>query len=201
MHPSDRVIIFDMDGTLTRPQLDFDLIRREIGLEGESLLEAVATMPTEAQARAEAVLHRHEAQAAATSELQPGVREVLAAIRSAAWPIALMTRNSRESVRVFQSRHGLTFDLVRTREDGVVKPSPEPVHDICAALGGRPDTAWVVGDYHYDILCGAAAGTTTVLLLEPDAARPAWADEADFVIRELVELLALLGLSASHRFK
>lgn len=197
MLPSSCVVIFDMDGTLTVPQLDFDQIRREIGIDQASqpLLEAVETMSPPERARAEAVLLRHEAVAAATSVLQPGTREVLGAIRGAGWPVALMTRNSRESVRVFVERHGLSFDLVRTREDGAVKPSPQPVHDICATLGGCAEVSWVIGDFHYDILCGAAAGARTVLLLEPDSLRPSWADEADFVIDRLIDLLPILGLA------
>ena len=30
---SPRLVIFDMDGTLTLPVIDFDLIRKEIGIE------------------------------------------------------------------------------------------------------------------------------------------------------------------------
>lgn len=187
-----RVIIFDMDGTLTRPFLDFDLMREEIGITSGSLLEVVETMSPSERARAEEILHRHEKEAAANSELQDGAAEVVASIRAAGMPVALMTRNTRDSVRVFQQRHGIEFDLVRTREDGVVKPSPQPVHEICSALGGVPGDSWVIGDFHYDIMCGAAAGATTVLLLNPEDPRPEWADEADHVIHQLSRLLGLL---------
>lgn len=188
-----QVVIFDMDGTLTRPYLDFAHINVEIGVEGP-ILEALAEMTPTERARAEAVLERHEARAAAESELQPGAVEVLAAIREHGLPLVLMTRNSRVSVEAVQQRHGLTFDRVRTREDGPYKPSPEPILAICRELGVDPRGAWSIGDYHFDILCGHAAGATTVLLLESAAPRPAWADEADHVIYELGALLPLLGL-------
>jgi len=189
-----RVVIFDMDGTLTRPHLDFDRMRAEIGLAPGPVLEAVLAMPPKDRAAAEAILQRHEDEAAAASELQPGATEVIAAVREAGLTPVLMTRNSRRSVEVVLKRHGLSFDLIRTREDGAMKPSPEPILDICRKLGADAQRSWTVGDFHYDILCGAAAGCTTVLLLTDDGAQPPWASQADHVIHDLRELLGLLGI-------
>ena len=195
MHSRSRVIIFDMDGTLTVPALDFDRMRAEIGITKGSLLEELETMSPAQRARAEEIVHRHEADAAASSILQPGAKDVVAAIRRFGFPVALMTRNSRVSVRAFQDRHGITFDLIRTREDGVCKPSPQPVHEICGTLGGKPSDAWVIGDFHYDILCGNAAGATTVLMWSETGPLPEWSGEANHVIRKLGELLSLLGMA------
>lgn len=189
-----RVVIFDMDGTLTRPHLDFDRMREEIGLEPGPVLEAVLAMSPKDRAAAEAILQRHEDDAAAASELQPGAAEVVAAVREAGLFPVLMTRNSRRSVDAVLSRHGLSFDMIRTREDGAMKPSPEPIFDICRRLNADVRQSWAVGDYLYDILCGAAAGCTAVLLLPDDGARPDWAGQADHVIHDLRELLGLLGI-------
>ena len=192
--PADpQAVIFDMDGTLTRPALDFDRIRTEIGVD-EPILEAIARLSPADRVRAETILERHEAVAAAGSELQPGAAEVVAAIQAGGLPVVLMTRNSRRSVEALMERHDLTFDMVRTREDGPSKPSPEPILAICRVLDVDPQSAWTIGDYHYDILCGAAAGAVTVLLLDAAAERPKWADEADHVIHELSQLLPLLGI-------
>ena len=194
MNPNRRVVIFDMDGTLTRPGLDFDRMRRETGIAGP-ILEGLRDLPPADRARAEAVLERHEAQAAATSELQPEAAQVVAAVRAAGLPAVLMTRNSPRSVEAFEARHGLRFDMVWTRENGAMKPSPAPILAICRALKADPRAAWTIGDFHYDIVCGAAAGATTVLLLDERAERPAWANEADYVIHRLGELLPLLGIA------
>lgn len=194
-HSPARLVIFDMDGTLTKPVLDFDRIREEIGLPKEPILEAVMQLPPEDRARAEAILLRHEASAAAESELQPGAERTISAIRGARIPIALMTRNTRASTRAFQDRHGLTFDLIRTREDGPMKPSPEPVLTICRAFDAQPTATWVIGDFHYDLLCANAAGATSVLLWDDGQTRPPWSVEARYVITALPQLLALLGLA------
>ena len=63
-----RALLFDMDGTLTEPYLDFEAIRREMGIApGCWLLEAIAAMPPTERAAAESMLHRHE-EAAATDQ-------------------------------------------------------------------------------------------------------------------------------------
>lgn len=189
-----RLVIFDMDGTLTRPMLDFDGIRAEIGLPKEPLLEAVMALPLEDRARAEAILLRHEAMAAAGSELQPGAKETVDAIRRAGIPLALMTRNSRLSTKAFDERHGLVFDHVRTREDGVMKPSPEPVLEICRRFEVEPASTWVIGDFHFDLICANAAGATSVLFWGEPPPLPTWARDARHVIRGLPELLGIMGL-------
>jgi HAD superfamily hydrolase (TIGR01549 family) len=192
---NETLVIFDMDGTITRPFLDFDRIRDEIGLGPEPILESVLAMSGRARERADAILHRYELEAVEASELQPDAKEVLSAIRAAGIPMALMTRNSRMSASAVCKRHGLCFDLVRTREDGAFKPSPLPVLEICVAFEKDPRSTWVVGDFQYDILCGRAAGAKTVLLLEAQFERPPWADEAEYVVHSLAELPGLIGLT------
>lgn len=187
-------VIFDMDGTLTVATIDFDAIRAEIGLPNEPILEAVLRMPPVERDRAEAILHRHEVMAAEASRLQPFAAEVVAAIREAGLPVALMTRNSRWSARHFLEKHGLAFDFIRAREDGAMKPSPEPIHDICRAFGVSPSDTWAVGDFRFDLICANAAGSTSVLFHDPTLKRPDWADEADYVINALKELLPLMGI-------
>ena len=187
MTPIQTAVIFDMDGTLTRDCHDYDLIRTEIGLAREPILEAVQRMAETDRRRAEEILHRHEAAAAADSELQPNAEAVLRRLTDAGIPVALMTRNSKKSVETLLARHRLQFDLIRTREDGPFKPSPEPVFALCAALGVKPADSWVVGDYRYDIDCGRAAGAATVLL-HGGPQPPDWAREADFVIADLLQL-------------
>lgn len=186
-------VIFDLDGTLTRPYLDFDAIRAEIGIAGrEPVLEAMKRMNAAQRTAAELIVARHEADAAANSVLYDGVHDTLDALRRCGLPIALQTRNSRVSVMTVIERHALRFDIIRTREDGEIKPSPAPVLAICAQLGVAPAHVLSVGDFLFDIQCGAAAGAMTALMIG-DAEPPPFADQADFVIRRLDELLDIVG--------
>lgn len=194
--PNPAAVLFDLDGTLTRPYFDFDNIRREIGLPTEPrtpILEALEHMGQEQRRRAEDILERHERRAADESELQPGVHEVLAAIRARDIPIGLLTRNSRICVDIVLAKHGLQFDAIHTREDGPPKPSPDPVLTLCHELSACPSCAWVVGDYLFDIQSGQAAGATTVLLVNHQ--QPTFEHHADHTIHALTELLPLLNIN------
>lgn len=193
-------VIFDMDGTLTVPVLDFDGIRRELGLERQPLLEAMEHMNQDQRARAEALLEQHERQAAHNSVLQEGAAETLVELRRRGHPLAILTRNARRWVQVVLDKHDLHFDAVRCREDGAVKPSAEPILALCRELGRAPRESWMVGDYLFDIQSGRAAGCATVLMLG-DRPDPDYADQADHRIRRLRELLDLLRKPDAARFR
>ena len=184
-------IIFDLDGTLTKPRLDFDAIRAEIGLPPGPILESLAHLDARARTRADAILARHEREAAEAAVLYEGAVEVVAKCRRLGRATAVMTRNTRATVDSLIARFGFTFDAIRTREDGAIKPSAEPVLSICAELRADPAASWVVGDFLFDIMSGQAAGTRTVLMVG-DAPLPEFAPRADHVIRALGELLPLI---------
>jgi HAD superfamily hydrolase (TIGR01549 family) len=185
-------IIFDFDGTLTKPHLDFDLIRAEIGNVEGPLLEAFAQLDGAQRARAESILERHERQAAEEGALQDGAAQTLARLRRLGYPLAILTRNARRWVEVMLGRFDITLDAMRTRDDGAIKPSPEPVLSLCEELGAHPHQSWMIGDHLFDILTGINAGTKTVLVRGDPPARHPNMDEAvaraDYVIETLVEL-------------
>ena len=191
-------VLFDMDGTITKPYFDFDAIRREIGLPTEPrtpILEAMEQMTPDRRARTEKILHRYEEQGARESELQDDAHHVLDAIRAAHIPVGLITRNSRRSVETVIAKHDLRFDRIHTREDGPVKPAPDAILKMCEHFNVEPKTAWLVGDYLFDMLSGNAAGATTVLIIN-GGSEPDYAHHADHIIQKLSQLLPLLGIAA-----
>src|SRR5438045_5497056 len=164
MTPSPRAVIFDMDGTLTRPYLNFPAIRAAIGI-GEPLLENMLALPPGPERdRAFAILDRFEEDAAEASELNDDARDVLEFLASRRVPSALVTRNSRRSTDRVLNKHALSFKVIVTREDAPAKPRPEPLWLICEKLGVRPGHALMVGDFKFDIVAGRNAGTLTALL-------------------------------------
>jgi len=184
-------VLFDLDGTLTKPYLDFDAIRREIGIASGPILEAIAKMDAGARREAEVILLQHEWEAAKNATLYEGAVATVAACRAKGYGVAILTRNARAVVDFILAEHGLVVDAIRTREDGAIKPSAEPVLSICRELQADPTHSWMVGDYLFDILSGKAAGTRTVLMIG-DSAEPDYAKQANFVIRGLSELLTLV---------
>lgn len=187
-------VIFDFDGTITLPAIDFDAIRAEIGIENGPILEAMTRMDGRARARAEAILGRHEQTAAENAQLQDGAAKTLRTLRERGHPVAILTRNARRWVELVLGRYGIATDAMRTREDKAIKPSPEPVLSLCRELDAEPAESWMVGDYLFDILSGSQAGAGTILMLG-DGDRPAYADQADFVIRKLPEVLGIIDAS------
>jgi HAD superfamily hydrolase (TIGR01509 family) len=162
-----RGVIFDMDGTLIHQALDFEAIRREIGLPPRTpLLEALDQLTPAERAVARDILDRHEQTAAAAAVVLPGVCEFLTWLGGLQVRRAVLTRNSRSAAAAALSRCGLVqhFDPIVSRDDAPFKPQPEGVWQICAAWGLPPAEIIVVGDYLYDIEVGRRAGTRTALI-------------------------------------
>jgi len=186
-------VIFDMDGTIVQPLLDFAAIRAELDIpSGQGILEALGDMPPERRREAHAKLVERELAAAERADLMPGAVELLRAIAQAGLKTALLTRNTREAMEMVLKRHSLRFDLAMSREDGPIKPEPDGIVRACSRLVLRPERTLCVGDFHYDITAAAAAGAPSALLVT--AERPEWADEADYAITKLSELGEILGL-------
>jgi HAD superfamily hydrolase (TIGR01549 family) len=187
-----RAVIFDMDGTLTRPFLDFPAIRKAIGI-GEPLLENMLALPHGPERlRAFEILERFEDEAAEASELNDGVHDVLGFLSKRGIPSGLVTRNSRRSTDLTLRKHTLSFEIVVTREDAPAKPRPEPLWLICDRLRVPPGEAMMVGDFKFDIVAGRNAGTRTALLT--NGKTPSYLKEItpDHVLDRLSDLLRLL---------
>jgi HAD superfamily hydrolase (TIGR01509 family) len=186
-----KAIIFDLDGTLTEPYLDFDMIRAEIGgIEGP-ILEAMEKMSAEQRGRANVILGRYEDMAAENSRLNPGVAEVYSWIDQRGLAVGLVPRTQRRSVERVCELHNLHFDSVVTREDGPVKPDPFSVLRACELMGVQPSEAVMVGDYLFDLQSGRRAGALSVLL-KTNKKCAEFEHEADYVISSLDELPWLL---------
>jgi HAD superfamily hydrolase (TIGR01549 family) len=181
-----RAILFDMDGTLTRPVLDFDAIRRDIGIGNGPILESIRKMNAEDKIVAERILHGHEDRAAEASELNAGCKELLKWLEGVGVSTALVTRNTRRSVDTVFRRHGLHFDICITREDGKYKPDPAPLYLACKRLGVNSNDAWMIGDGYHDIEAGVAARMRTVWISH--GSEKNFSATPTHVVRDLIEL-------------
>src|SRR5262245_12916130 len=160
-----RGVVFDMDGTLVSQELDFEAIRREIGLPtGTPLLEALRELETERRLQAEAILDRHERLAAERASVFAGIPEFLAWLEARQIRRAVLTRNSRCAAETVLSRCGRVLDPVIAREDGPPKPDPAGIWRICTAWALPPREVLTIGDYLFDIVAGREAGTRTALV-------------------------------------
>ena len=188
-----KAVIFDLDGTITEPYLDFDVIRAEIGLDKDagSILDAMTKMTPDEFSHAEKVLHVHEQRAVSESTLNNGAKELLSALSAAGIRIGILTRNKRSNAIAVGKKHGLQFEAGVGREDGPVKPDAFGVLEICRQLGVKPSETIVVGDYLYDMQCAKAAGAIAVLLANHERADE-FAEHADFSIKNIGQVLEIV---------
>jgi HAD superfamily hydrolase (TIGR01509 family) len=187
-------VIFDLDGTLTEPVLDFDTIRSEMGLPPESadILTAMEAMTPSRQEQAHAILARHECHAAQNSRLNDGVSELLAELRLRKIPIGLLTRNTRENTLYVAQRHQLCFDAIVARQDGPAKPDAYGVLKLCRQFNSTPAETVVVGDFLHDLLSARNAGAIAVLI-ETHPKAEHYRAHADFSISHMSELLGIIN--------
>ena len=129
-----RAMLFDMDGTLTEPLLDFPRIKADMGIGNGPILEALAAMDPAARTVAEATLHRHEDDAAGRSTLNPGCLELLAALAARGIASAIITRNSGRSVQTVLAAPP-AGDLRAGDSGKTPRPSPTPSRFISPADG------------------------------------------------------------------
>ena len=187
-----RGIIFDLDGTLVDSKLDYESMRKDMGLPPNvpilEALEAISAGPQRDHMMS--VLHVHELRGADSAELIDGVIEFLAHVDQREISTAVLTRNSRVSTDRVLARLNLSFSQVVTREDAAPKPDPAGACLIAERWGLPAHEVIIVGDYLFDLQAGRRAGMRSILFAPEE--RPDFAHEADFMLAHFREAVNLL---------
>lgn len=185
-------IIFDMDGTLIRPCIDFEDMRRriyEVATEdfGYTLNEGdVVTMKEqfspEGQARAMDIFNDIEAKALRDMKVMPGMLELCQHLDKKSIRRAVLTRNVETSVdylyEAFMEPIGVPrFDpqvardtLDENNEVLLAKPCPNGIQYICREWKCDPSQVIMIGDSDQDdIVAGNRAGCGATIHLQTGA--------------------------------
>ncbi len=186
--------IFDLDGTLTRAIHDFDHIRSELGIDrGQDILQALSRMPSAQQNIALNRLDELERHYAQQTQPATGVEECLTLLSERGCQLGILTRNRRDLALL--SLHAIGLDrffseeLVLGRDEVAPKPAPAGIQHLLEKWNTPPQQAVMVGDFHYDLLCGRAADVFTVHVSDQDRC---WPEDTDLKVANLTELTALL---------
>lgn len=202
-HPDIRGVLFDFDGTLTRPgALDFPAIKRALGCPlDESILEFIQQQPAHDRSRLTEALIQHELQAADHSQPNHGAQRCVCALKEAGMPLGIFTRNSLASVKKallrFESIDLSDFTAVITREIPPPKPHPGCVLAAARAMVVSPALLMVVGDFRFDIMAGQQAGARTIFLTNGDAPVGEGDPQPDFVCSGFEDILQVLCFPVS----
>jgi len=188
-------IAFDMDGTLTRPVIDFDQIRKAIGVSDRSwpVFEQIQDMDVPEKNRALKILEQMEMAAADKSEPNPGLDPLVEFLEQNSIKKGIYTRNMKKALDLTLTKIGLfgKFNPIVTRDHNLrLKPDPEMILFILKEWRFTPGQVLVVGDFEFDIMAGKAANCRTVYLNHfPGKPGPMG---ADFVIDRLDKLVGII---------
>ena len=171
--PAIRHWVFDMDGTLTVAAHDFQRIKRELAIPlQDDILTHLAGLPAAEAAAKHAWLLAHERALAAASQPAPGAVALVHALRDAGCRLGILTRNVHGLAQITLQAIGLgdvfAEDDIIGRDEADPKPSPAGLHYFLRRWQVDPTQVVMVGDYRFDLECGRAAGTRTLLVNVPD---------------------------------
>lgn len=181
--------VFDMDGTLTVPQHDFDGLRARLGLpKGVDILSGIAAAPFADQLRLHAEVEAWEGEHAERAVASEDARQLLERLQGRR--LGVLTRNTRtHALRTLQVC-GLAdfFDPadVLGRDSAPAKPDPGGVILLAKRWALHPARLVMVGDWIHDVEAGRRAGARTVWVDRRGHGR--FAGSADLSVRSLTEV-------------
>jgi phosphoglycolate phosphatase len=212
-----RAYIFDFDGTLAIPNIDFSLMRQQVdyivarhGLDPAhfshlyilEMIDAAAacleqsgqTNGVALQREAQQAILDLESASARLGGMLPGAIEVLQTLRQHGLKVGVVTRNSELAVRTICAMIDTLCDVFLPRETvRFVKPHPEHLQRALAGLQVSPSEAVMIGDGPIDITAGKALGLKTVAVLTGGAQREALlACQPDLILDSVKDLIAQL---------
>ncbi len=123
--------------------------------------------------------------------LQPGARELLAQVKAAGLPCAMVTSSERRFMQVVLASTGMRFDALVCADDvSVTKPDPEPYLLAAKLLDVDPGRCVALEDSPNGVASAEAAGCRVIavpslLPIDPAPAR--------LVVRSLLDLQADAG--------
>ncbi|KAL9408502.1 hypothetical protein AB3S75_046966 [Citrus x aurantiifolia] len=204
-----RGVVFDMDGTLTVPVIDFPAMYRAVLGEDEykrvkaenptgiDILHHIENWSPDLQRHAYQTIADFERQGLDRLQIMPGTAQLCGFLDSKKIRRGLITRNIQEAVDLFHNRFGITFSPALSREFRPCKPDPGPLLHICSTWEVQPNEVMMVGDsLKDDVACGKRAGAFTCLLDE--TGRYSADDftksnlQPDFRVSSLTEVLSIL---------
>ncbi len=186
--------IFDMDGTLTVQNHNFDEMKRALEVpeeEAHDLLRYIRSLPEKEAKEKHAWLLNYGLTKAADSKPNRGAIELLDYLtHEKGAKLGLLTRNNRNvALKTLEAIDALKYfemDDILGRDEAAPKPDPDGILHLLNRWNGTPQKAVMVGDFTFDLNCGRNAGTSTILV---NQAENFWPEITDFYFTDCAAIL------------
>lgn len=158
-------VIFDMDGTITVPYINWKVLRERIGAAPDkTLMQFIESLPPERSAWANGELLKAELEAARKAAANEGIAELVDYLRQKGLRLAVVTNSHGEAMRTVLERYGLTFDVALSRDDGEIKPSSFLIERALGLMDLPAEAVVTIGDGRYDIEASERVGVRCIYL-------------------------------------
>eukprot|EP00767_Chilomastix_cuspidata_P002801 gnl/Chilomastix_cuspidata/2930.p1 GENE.gnl/Chilomastix_cuspidata/2930~~gnl/Chilomastix_cuspidata/2930.p1 ORF type:complete len:264 (+),score=92.15 gnl/Chilomastix_cuspidata/2930:602-1393(+) len=162
-------VVFDLEGTLTLPQLDYRKIRTQIGCKkGQNIQVFLEAQPEPERAEKERILEQWM-KAAQMIELRPGCIQTLRKLRKMRVEIGILTASMPYNVALLARRlpNDVSFSITRTSADPPPKPDPRALAPFLEGWNLDAREVLLVGDSMRDLQTALNAGVDFVLVRRP----------------------------------
>jgi HAD superfamily hydrolase (TIGR01509 family) len=189
-----QAILFDLDGTLLLPAIDFKLLRQRLGLPDKmDILEHVQQQDEAQRCRLSEIILAAELEAANRASLMPGASATLEWISTHEIRLGILTRNCIQAWELSRERCGLRPEIdVFTRELTPTKPNPLCLQPILRKWSLQAEQIIHVGDYLYDLQLASQTGMYSILI--HSSGENPFSEPCHFVARDHFHLLEHLTL-------
>jgi len=183
-------VAFDLDGTITKTQVQFAPYKKRIGCKRGDVLAYIKKQDLNHQQAMYKILDEYENEIEKDSILNDGFLSLMDFLNERDIKTGIITRSSRRHALQVIKKLGIPITQVIGREEIEPKPSGKPLIYLSALLKRPLHKMICVGDFLWDILAGKNAQVTTVLLAT-DATRK-YIHLSDYVIYHLSSLKDIL---------
>ena len=180
-----RAIVFDFDGTLAKPALNFDEMNKAaqaavaelfpaalpqdrpalewlVKIKKQLQLAKQLELSQKLDLAARQAMAKVEIRAVKAGGLFPETKKVLLHLKKLGIKTAIITRNCREAVLELLPEQENLYNCLLTRDDvQEVKPHPSHLLNALSLLNQAPEYALMVGDHPMDVETGKRAGVRT----------------------------------------
>jgi len=218
---SERLIVFDLDGTLidSAPDLveavNFALtkldkpthsqatIQQWIGNGADVLVKRallnnwhVGEIPDDFEVAFELFKTYYAEHDWVHSRLYDGILETLQTLKNADFNLACITNKTARFTNPLMETAGLAsyFDFIASGDTfAEMKPNPLPLLETAKLFNVAPENAWMIGDSINDISAGKRAGFKTIAVSYGYAGQHSMVDlNADYTVNAILEIVDLI---------